>query len=690
MRYPLIDWHGNNGTIIGDDAAHMRYTEARLAKIAEDGMLQGLKKKNVDFIPNYSEDAEEPVTLPAIFPNLLCNPNTGIGVAMACNFAPHNLKEVAQAIYDYIDGKEPMLPGPDFPTGGIVINKKDIPEIMKTGHGSVKVRGRYKVEKNNIIFYEIPYGTTIEGLMTEIGEACEEKKIEGIENIRDESNKKGIRIVIECSKGENPEAIVIKLFKETKLQTSFSYNQVALVNKTPTELNLKKCIAIYIKHNVSCLQRETNFDLEKAKARLEIVNGLLIALEDIDNIITLIRKSESAAAAKTELVSKYKLSENQAKAILDMKLARLAKLEKVEIQNEKKELEKTIQDLNDLLLDQNKQIKIIKQRLEELVKKYGDERRTELTQIDIQPDEKEIAQVIPENCVVVLSQNGLIKRVPTKIFKPQKRGGKGNNNISDAILDIISTNTIDNLMIFTNKGKVYKLLVDNIPVGTNASKGINIKEYVTLESNETVIAITSLNRKTDAQYVVFLTKNGLIKKTDLNEYKSLKKTGGIAAIKLKEKDSISYVTFLKDEPIIVITKMGMSIRFESTTVGATGRATMGVKAINLNENDEIITGIPIHKTTDNIAIFTGKGYGKKVKISDFITQGRGGKGVIAEKINDTTGYITGAAAIDDNDNVLLIGDSKSICISTKEIPLLTKTALGNKMTQSGIKSIIKV
>jgi len=285
MRYPLIDWHGNNGNVVGDGPAAARYTEARLAKIAEDGLLNGIKKNAVDFIPNYDETMEEPVVLPSAFPNLLCNPNSGIGVAMACNWAPHNLNEVAQAIYDYIDGKEPTLPGPDFPTGGIIINKNEIPNIMRTGHGSVKVRGRYKTEKNSIVFYEIPYGIFVENLIAQIGEVAEE--INGIDDVHDETNKKGIRIVIELEKGANVDYIVNQLFAKTDLQTTFSYNQVALVSKTPTELNLKDCCKIYVDHNLECLKREKTFDLEKAKSRLEIVQGLLKALEDIDNIIKL-------------------------------------------------------------------------------------------------------------------------------------------------------------------------------------------------------------------------------------------------------------------------------------------------------------------------------------------------------------------------------------------------------------------
>ena len=690
MRYPLIDWHGNNGNIAGDGPAAARYTEARLSKIAEEGMLAGIKKKNVDFIPNYSEDAEEPITLPTIFPNLLCNPNSGIGVAMACNWLPHNLNEVAQAIYDYMDDKEPMIPGPDFPTGGIIINKNDIPAIMRTGHGSVKVRGRYKVEKNNIVFYEIPYGTTIEGIMTEIGQICDEKGIEGISDIRDESNKKGLRIVIECQKGSNPDGIAQKLYAKTSLQTSISYNQVALVSKTPTELNLKQCLEIYLKHNHECLIKEAEFDLIKAKARLEIVRGLLIALEDIDNVIALIKKSESAAAAKVSLIEKYNLSENQAKAILDMKLSRLAKLEKIELQKEEEELLSQIDYCNRIIEAKLVRDSIIRDRLEAIVRKFGDARRTELTHIEIKPEEKEIIEVIPEDVVVILSQTGDIKRIPAKSFKVQKRNGKGVKNEGDAILDVISTNTIDNLMLFTSKGKMYRLLVDNVPAGTNASKGVNISSLLNIEPDEKVIAMTSLNRKTDAEYVVFVTKQGLIKKTALEEYKSVKRNTGIAAIKLKEGDSIANVTFLKDEEIIVITKEGMSIHFTTADINPIGRATSGVKSIKLDDGDEVLIGLPIHKKTDNVAIITTKGLGKKVALEEFPLQGRGGKGVYAHKPSEMTGKIAGAAMVDNEDNILVVGKPNSICISAEDMPTTGRAAAGNIIIKNEVKHIVKI
>lgn len=692
MRYPLIDWHGNNGNIAGDGAAHYRYTESRLSKLAEDGLLANIKKKNVDFMLNYTDTLEEPKTLPSIFPNLLCNPNSGIGVAVSCNWLPHNLKEVAQAIYDYLDGKEPSLPGPDFPTGGIVINKNDIPNIMRTGHGSVKIRGKYKIEKDrNIVFYEIPYGTTIEGLLTEIGKVCDSKDIEGISEIRDESNKKGLRIVIECQKNANPETIVQKLFHKTNLQTSISYNQVALIDKTPTELNLKQCIEVYVNHNVNCLIKEINFDLDKVKSRLEIVLGLLIALEDIDNIIAMIKSSDNAAAAKQKLIEKYKLTENQAKAILDMKLSKLAKLEKVELENEKKELLTKQDELNNLLQNKDLQLKEIRKRLDAIVKKYGDERRTELAQIEIPKEEKEIVEVVPEDCVVIITKTGDVKRIPSKNFKVQRKNGKGIKSEDSAILDTISTNTIDNLMVFTNKGKMYKILVDNLPIGTNSSKGTNIRNLINLEPQEEVIAVSSLDRKSENKYVVFITKKGLIKKTYLDEYKSMKKSTGIIAIKLNENDSIANVLLMNEENMIIVTKKGMSIYFETKGINPTGRTSMGVKAIKLNEDDEVITGIPIYDTNLNLAIFTSGGLGKKMKMSDFTIQNRAGKGVSIYKNSITSDNLVGATILSNDDNILLIGKPNSICISSNDIPLLTKAGMGNIMIKnSKISKIVKL
>ena len=690
MGYPLIDFHGSMGNRDGDGPAAYRYTEARLAKLSEEGMLAGIKKNNVDFMPNYSETDDEPITLPALFPNLLCNPNTGIGVAMACNWLPHNLNEVATAIYDYLDGKEPTLPGPDFPTGGVIINKNDIPNIMKTGKGSVKLRGKYNFEDNNIVFYEIPYGVATEELMNEIGAAADEGKINGIKNIRNESNRKGFRLVIECDKGASLATIINLLFKETSLQTSISYNQVALINKTPTELTLKDCIKIYVEHNKECIKRETEFDLKKTEAKLEVVEGLLKALEDIDNIIALIKASASAAAAKTALMEKYSFTEPQAKAIVDMKLGKLAGLERIEIEDERKELVKLIETLNSILNNLEYELRL---RLANLVEKYGDARRTELTQAaDTTKEEKEIEFIEPEKCVVVMTEGGTIKRIPQASFRKQKRNTKGVKTQEDITSCVIRTNTIDQLMIFTNQGNMYRLLVDNIPVGTNVSKGTPITGLIEMEENEKPTVIYSIYRDTDAKYIMFVTKGGLVKKTSLEEYTKTKKKSGILAINFKDNDELASVFLTKDEDIILITELGNAIRFNSMEVGATSRATSGVKGIGLKEGDAVSLALPIHDTNDQLGIFLSSGLGKKIKLSELPAQKRAGKGLAITKLtNDEYDHVSAAALISDEDNILIVGNLTSVCISAVDVPSLGRAATGNMMIKGNkIKSVSKI
>lgn len=689
MRYPLIDFHGSNGNRDGDGPAAYRYTEARLAKITEDGMLAGIKKKNVDFMPNYSETDDEPVTLPSIFPNLLCNPNTGIGVAMACSWASHNLREVAQAIYDYIDGKEPTLPGPDFPTGGLIINGKDLPNIIKTGHGSVKIRGKYKMEDNNIVFYELPYGVPTEALMEEIGVACDEERITGIKNIRNESNRKGFRLVIECEKNAAIATILNKLFKETSLQTTFSYNQVALVDKTPKELGLKECLEIYVNHNSECIRRETEFDLDKAKSKLEIVEGLLKALEDIDNIIALIKESASAATAKTALEEKYGFTPSQSHAIVEMKLGKLAGLEKIEIQNEKKELLELIDSLNLILSDT---IKELRKRLEILVKTYGDDRRTEITHInESSKEEKEIEFVEPEKCVVVMTEGGSIKRVPSSSFRTQKRNGKGVKTQDDITNALIRTNTIDSLMVFSDQGRMYRLLVNDIPEGNNTSKGQPIKSLIAMETNEKPTVIYSIYRDTEAKYVLFATKNGLVKKTTLDEYVKTKKKSGIAAINIKEDDSLVAVSLVKDEELILITNKGMSIRFKSSEITPTARATSGIKGITLADDDYVVAVLPVRNKEDNIAVFSANGLAKKFDINELPVQKRAGKGLGCYKPTNSTGNVAAAVLVSAEDNILISGDKNSICISAQDIPLMGRPAIGNQMIKnSNVISVSKV
>ena len=689
MRYPLIDFHGSMGNRDGDGPAAYRYTEARLGKLAEDGMLCGIKKNNVDYMPNYSETKDEPITLPSLFPNLLCNPNTGIGVAVACNWAPHNLGEVANAIYDYMDGKEPTLPGPDFPTGGMIINKNDIPNIMKTGKGSVKIRGKYNIEDNNIVFYEIPYGVGTEDLMNEIGAAADEGKINGIKNIRNESNrKKGFRLVIECDKGASIATIINLLFKETSLQTSFSYNQVALIDKTPTELTLKDCIKIYVDHNKECIRREMEFDIKKTTDKLEIVNGLLKALEDIDNVIALIKASASAVAAKTALMEKYAFTEPQAKAIVDMRLGKLAGLERIEIENEKAELTETLKLLNAILNNLECELR---QRLAVLVDKYGDARRTELCQVaDTTKEEKEIEFVEPEKCVVVMTEGGTIKRIPQSLFRTQKRNTKGIKTQEDITSCVIRTNTIDSLMIFTNQGNMYRLLVDNIPVGTNVSKGTPITGLVEMEENEKPTVIYSIYRDTDAKYILFVTKNGLVKKTSLEEYTKTKKKSGILAINIKDNDELASVFLVKDEDIVLITELGNAIRFNSMEVGATSRATSGVKGIGLKEGDAVSVALPIHDTNDQLGIFFSSGMGKKIKLSELPAQKRAGKGLQIGKLGDKE-WVSAAALLSDEDNILIVGNLTSVCISAKDVPSLSRPASGNIMIKGNqIKSVSKI
>lgn len=688
LRYPLIDWHGSNGTQSGDGPAASRYTEARLSKISEEGLLANIKKKNVDFKPNYDETLEEPVDLPSIFPNLLCNPNSGIGVAIATSWLPHNLTEVSEAIKIYLKGEEPTLPGPDFPTGGIVINTRDIPKIMATGHGSVKLRGRYKIEKNNIVFYEIPYGVSIEKIMNEIGAVCDKKEIEGVSDVRDETNKKGVRVVIECKKTADPDYIAKLLFEKTSLQTSISYNQVALVGKTPTELNLKQCIEIYVNHNTSCIKREAEFDLAKAKARQEILEGLLRALEDIDNIIALIKKSKSSADAKDNLISQYSFTENQAKAIVGMRLGSLANLEKVALNDEYKALLSSIENLNVLISNKDKQIEELITRLDAIVKKYGDARRTELLDIE-EPTAKgkktTKPKPVPVPCMVVLTETGNIKRIPTSSYKIQHRGGKGVKSQEDITKITIRTNTVDSLLVFSSLGKLYKIEVNDIPEGTNTARGTSLAMLVGMDFNEKVATIYSLSDDSNFEYVLFITKNGILKKSLLSEYTSTRRKKGVAATKIKDNDELIAVALLNDEDIILLTKNGMGIRIPSSEIRTMGKLTIGVKGIELAKDDYIASALIVRDKNDKLAIANENGYGYKCK-EEMRQRSRGGKGL---RYSDSK--IAGAAMVSDDDILLFSCMKNNIVIPAKELPTLDRGSKGNKLVDGGnVRSVSKI
>lgn len=698
MRYPLIAFHGNNGSRDGDEPAAYRYTECKLSKMGEE-MLADIKKNTADWQLAYTDEEEEPVYLPGRIPNLIVNGTSGIAVAMACSFAPHNLNEVMDAANYLLENpsceiKELLnfVSGPDFPTGGVIINKDELPAAYMTGKGRARIRGEYTIESNKgadtIVFTSIPYKVSKEQLIIEIDKLCEDGVIEGVTAIRDETNKEGVRFVIELAKGVSSEPIIAKLFKNTRLEDTYSINQVALVDKKPRLLNLKQLLEIYNEHQRDVLIRKTNFDADKIKHKIHILEGLLIALEDIDNVIALIKKSESAAAAKVALMTQYNLSEDQAKAILDMKLAKLAKLEKVEIQKEKDELVAELSRLNEILTNPVPELKKI---FTSIKTTYGDARRSSITQVASTKEEKEIEFVEPEKCVVVLTESGLVKRVPTTSFRNQRRNGKGVKTQDDITSMVIRTNTIDSLMVFTNQGRMYRLLVNDIPVGTNTTKGQSIKSLIAMETNEEPSVIYSIYRDTDAQYVLFTTKNGLVKKTALEEYVKTKKKSGIAAITIREGDELVSVNLIKDEPIIIVTHNGMAIKFSSLEVGATSRTTSGVKGINMGSDDSVVSTLVVRHDTDNLAIFSENGLGKQYPVNENPLQKRAGKGLACYKPTESSGGVAAAALVSAEDSILICGDKTSLCISATEIPTLGRVSVGNQLIKNNkVLSVSKV
>lgn len=698
MRYPLISWHGNNGSRDGDEPAAYRYTECKLSKLGEE-MLADIKKNTVDWQNAYTDEEQEPVYLPGRIPNLIVNGTSGIAWAMACSFAPHNLSEVMDAaiyllehtdceIKDLLD----FIHGPDFPTGGLLINKDELVTAYTTGKGRARLRGEYIIESSkdgdSIVFTSIPYKVSKENLMVEIDELCDKGELKGISAIRDETNQKGVRFVIELDKGVSAAPVIAKLFKSTRLEDTYSFNQVALVDKKPRLLNIKQLLENYIEHQKDVLLRKTQFEIEKVQARIHILEGLLIALEDIDNIINLIKKSASAADAKIALINKYNLTEVQSKAILDMKLSRLAKLESVEVRNEKDSLLVKEGELKQILFNPIPQMK---KDFTSIKDTYGDARRTTITQVSVTKEEKEIEYVEPEKCVVVMTEDGLIKRIPSTSFRTQRRNGKGVKTQGEIVKTTIRTNTIDSLMVFTTKGKMYRILVNDLPVGTNVSRGQSIKSLIAMDNDEEPSLIYSIYRDTNAKYLLFVTKNGIAKKTSLEEYVNTKKKTGIIAINLKEGDSLVSVNLVKDEDIILLTSNGMGIKISSLEVSASGRATAGVKGITLKDDDYVVAALPVRDTTDSIAIFSTAGLGKKLKMDELALQKRAGKGLIVYKPSDIAGTVLTGALVSDEDNLLILGKTNSICFSAKEIPLQSRIATGNQLIKGGeVTSVTKI
>ena len=697
MRYPLIDFHGNNGSRDGDEPAAYRYTECKLSKMGEE-MLADIKKNTVDWVNAYTDEEQEPVYLPGKLPNLLINGTTGIAVGMACSFAPHNLKEVMDATIYMIDNPEctikdlmNYITGPDFPTGGLLINKNELYEAYATGKGRARVRGEYNIESDKsgdkIVFVSIPYKVSKEKLIVDIDQLCESGEINGISAIRDETNSKGVRFVIELAKGVSAEPIIAKLYKKTQLEDTYSYNNVALVDKKPRLLNLKQILENYIEHQKDVLIRKSMYELQKATERAHIFQGLLKALEDIDNIIQMIKKSESAAKAKEALQAKYGFSDAQVKAILDMKLAKLANLEQVEIQNEYDAKLKEMEKLAMICQNPNPELKKL---FEEFKNKYGDDRRTTITYLEV-PKEEEI-YVEPEKCVVIMSKDGLIKRIPHSSFRAQRRNGKGVKTEGDITSALIRTNTVDSLMVFTTKGKMYRLIVDQIPEGTNVSKGQSIKSLIAMDMDEEPSLIYSLYKQDKhPKYIMFITKNGICKKTELSEYTETKRKTGVASIKLREGDELIAVQLVDDEDIILLTRNGAAIRFNSTQITPTGRTTVGVKGINLNEGDFVVSALCRRDTADRLGIFSTAGLGKRVKVEEVPSQSRGGKGLLVYKCGGANGYIAGGCLITQGDFVLIAGTNTSICIAADDIPEASRAAIGNQLIKgSVVQAVSKV
>ena len=671
-RYPLVDGHGNFGSIDGDSAAAMRYTEARMAKISGE-LMEDIDKNTIDFMKNFDDSLDEPTVLPAKLPNLLLNGATGIAVGMATNIPPHNLGELVDGILAQIENPDmtclelmDYIKGPDFPTGGIIDGHKGIRDAYLTGRGKIRVRGKVEVEelksgKANIIIKEIPYQLNKAVLIEKIADLVKEKKINGISDLRDESDRDGIRVVIEVKKGEEPELILNKLYKFTELQNTFGIIMLALVNNAPKVLNLKEIIAEYLKHRFIVITRRTQFDLEKAEKRAHILQGYRIALENIDRIIEIIRGSADGNTAREVLIEKYGFSDVQSRAILDMKLQRLTGLEREKIDAEYIEIEKYILELKDILSHDSKIYDIIKKELIYLKEKYGDERKTviENERMEILPEDL----IKDESVILTLTNKGYVKRMEVSKYKAQKRGGKGvasqNTIEDDFVVSIDSATNLDTLMIFTNQGRVFNLKVYEIPESSKQSRGKLISNIIRIREDEKIRAVIKTRDFSPENEVVFVTKEGLIKKTNLNEFKNINNSG-LKAIKLKPEDDIIYVGLIEEidkEELLLATKLGQSIRFGSDNVRATGRDTMGVKAITLKEGDSVVSAMLIKDKDGMILTMTVNGYGKRTRIDEYPLQARSGKGVINLRCNAKTGDVVSVLPAPDSEELMAITSS---------------------------------
>lgn len=707
-RYPLVDGHGNFGSEDGDGAAAMRYTEARLSKISME-MLADINKDTVDFVPNFDETEKEPTVLPSRFPNLLVNGTTGIAVGMATNIPPHNLKEVIGATVKIIDNRieedretsideiMQIIKGPDFPMGAEILGRRGIEEAYRTGRGKIKVRAVTDIEampngKHKIVVTELPYMVNKALLIQKIVELVKTKRVDGITDVRDESSREGIRVVIELKKDTNANVLLNQLYKHTQLQDTFGVNMLALVDGVPKILNISQMLGYYLKHQEDVVTRRTKYDLNKAEERAHILQGLLIALDNIDEVINIIRSSKSVQDAKNSLIERFGLTEVQAQAIVDMRLRALTGLEREKLEAEYKELMDKISYLKAILADEKKLLGVIKDELLVISQKYGDERRTALGRdVDEVTDEELIER---ENIVIAMTKLGYIKRMPEDLFKAQNRGGKGIRGMQtideDYIENLIVTTTHNYLMFFTNTGRVYRLKGYEIPEAGRTARGVAIVNLLQLQAGEKITAVIPLKSYEDGKYLFMATRNGMVKKTDILEYQNVRKTG-LTAIVLRDNDELIEVKATNgDDDIFLITKKGMSIRFNEKDVRQTGRTSMGVKGIHLGK-DDIVISMQMSSQGEKILLVTENGMGKRTLISEFNAQNRGGKGVKCYKITEKTGDLVGAKIVTDENDVMII-TTEGIIIRTScdGISTLGRVTSGVKVINLNYDNNVKV
>ena len=670
-RYMLVDGHGNFGSMDGDGAAAQRYTEARMSKIALE-MLRDINKNTVDFVDNYDANEREPLVLPARFPNLLVNGATGIAVGMATNIPPHNLGETIDAVKLVMDNPEvttkdlmEVLPGPDFPTGALVMGKSGIHKAYETGKGSIVLRSRTEIEetktgRERIVVTEFPYMVNKTKVHEHIVRLVQEKRIEGITAVRDESNREGVRFVIEVKRDASANVILNNLFKMTQMQTNFGFNMLAIQNGVPKILSLRQILDAYIEHQKEVVVRRTRFDKEKAEARAHILEGLLIALDHIDEVIRIIRASETDAEAQAELMSKFKLSERQSQAILDMRLRRLTGLERDKIQSEYDDLLALIADLADILAKPERVSQIIKDELDEVKRKFGDQRRTELMVGEVLSLEDE--DLIEEaDVLITLSNKGYIKRLDQAEFTAQKRGGRGVQGTGvkddDFVRELVSTSTHDHLLFFTNKGRVYRLKGYEIPEYGRTAKGLPIVNLLKLDEGESIQTIINVeSERSDDAYLFFTTRHGIVKRTSVKEFANIRQNG-LKALNLKDDDELINVLLTEEDTDIIIgTKFGYSVRFNQSAVRGMSRIATGVKGVNLRDGDTVV-GASVITDQDEVLIITEKGYGKRTVATEYPTKGRGGKGMQTAKITEKNGSVAGLMTVKGDEDLMIITDT---------------------------------